>query len=46
MSAKSILLWSVSGFLVMTALAMMAPQEAPALTLERGLGPEVHTSQL
>lgn len=46
MSLSSFFLWCVSGILIVMALSMLAPQPEPSLTLERGLGPEVTTSEL
>ncbi len=46
MSAKTILLWAVAGFLGLSAAMMLVPLERPVSSLERGLGPVVDTNPL
>ena len=46
MSAKTLILWTLSAFFGLSALMMIAPREAPVASLEAGLGPEVSTEAL
>ena len=46
MSAKFILLCSFVGVLGFAAMTVLDAPDTSAMTLERGLGPEVETSQL
>ena len=41
MSARTIFLWAVAGFLGLTCAMMLSGPVAPVSTLEAGLGPEV-----
>lgn len=46
MTARSIFLWGLLGLVAVTTFVTHDVAEAPALTLESGLGPTVETSQL
>lgn len=41
MSARTIFLWAIAGFLGLACAMMLPGHEAPVSTLEAGLGPEV-----
>lgn len=46
MTVRSVFLWGLLGLVAVTTFVTHDVAEAPALTLESGLGPAVETSQL
>lgn len=46
MSAKPFLLWGIAGILGIAALGALVRDEPQAITLERGLGPDVVATRL
>ena len=46
MSAKSLILWTIAGFMGLCAAMMLVPLDPPVTSLEAGLGPEVTTEAL
>jgi len=46
MSAKPFLLWGVAGVLGIVALSALFQDQPQAISLERGLGPDVEASRL
>jgi hypothetical protein len=46
MSANSILLWAIAGFVGLAAAMMLVAPEPPVSSLERSLGPDVVSEPL
>ena len=46
MTARSIMLWAIAGFLCFATLSTQSESKSPALTLESGLGPKVEVTSL